>query len=160
MMNSNIKFSFVCLLLFLINSCRQIDVYEKNIAITNHSWKHNYTCNGKFIIKDTLAYYNVYVIIRHTDSYKYNNIWLNLGLQTPGEKMNFQKQNLALSDDANGWYGSGMDDIWEVRKLINDKPSRFRKIGEYQFSLQNIMRDNPLDGVMSAGLRVEKVASR
>jgi hypothetical protein len=50
-----------------------------------------------------------------------------------------------------------MDDIWEFRKLLNSKPMRFKKNGVYQFSLLNIMRDNPLAGVMSAGVRVEKV---
>jgi gliding motility-associated lipoprotein GldH len=159
-MKSNTRLITICVLLFLLNSCRQIDVYEKSIPISHHSWKHNYTCNGSFIINDTLAYYNVYIIIRHTDSYKYNNIWLNVGFQSPGDQMNFQKQNLTLSDDANGWYGSGMNDIWEVRKLLNDKPRRFRKNGEYHFLLENLMRDNPLDGVMSAGLRVEKVVAQ
>jgi gliding motility-associated lipoprotein GldH len=62
-----------------------------------------------------------------------------------------------LSDDAHGWYGSGMDDIWEFRKLLNSTPMRFKKNGLYHFSLLNIMRDNPLEGVMSAGVRVEKV---
>ena len=157
MMNSNTRLIAVCLMLFLLNSCRQIDVYEKNIPISHHSWRQNYACKGSFEISDTLAYYNIYIVLRHTDAYKYNNIWMNVGLQSPGDTMNYQKQNLVLSDDAHGWYGSGMDDIWEFRKLLNSKPMRFKKNGVYKFSLLNIMRDNPLEGVMSAGIRVEKV---
>lgn len=147
----------VFFLLLLLGNCRQIDVYEKSVPISHHSWRENYSCNGTFNIADTNSYYNIYVVIRHTDAYKYNNIWLNVGLQSPGDTMNFQKFNLTLSDDANGWYGSGMDDIWEVRKLLNSTPRKFKKSGVYKFSLFHIMRDNPLDAVMSAGLRVEKV---
>ena len=61
-----------------------------------------------------------------------------------------------LQDDAKGWEGTGMDDIWEVRKLINGQPRRFIKKGQYNFSISQAMRDNPLPGIMNVGLRVEK----
>jgi gliding motility-associated lipoprotein GldH len=70
--------------------------------------------------------------------------------------MFFQHINLTLANDASGWEGAGMDDIWEVRKLINGQPKRFMKMGEYQFNITQIMRDNPLPEIMSVGLRVQK----
>ncbi|MCP9750434.1 gliding motility lipoprotein GldH [Ferruginibacter sp. HRS2-29] len=98
----------------------------------------------------------IYIVLRHSDAYQYNNIWLNVGLQSPGDSMYTQKVDLSLGSDAAGWEGSGMGDIWEVRKLLNSKPSRFKRNGEYNFKIQQLMRDNPLANVMSAGLRVEK----
>lgn len=68
-----------------------------------------------------------------------------------------QKIDLSLGTDATGWEGSGMNDIWEVRKLLNDQPKRFRKKGVYQFSINQAMRDHPLRSVMSAGFRIEKI---
>ncbi len=136
--------------------CKQIDVFEKNTAIPNKQWKANYAAKGDFEIKDSLAYYELYVVLRHTDAYKYNNIWLNVGLQSPGDSLYFQKVNLSLGNDADGWFGSGMNDIWEVRKKLTDKPMRFKKAGTYNFSIFQVMRDNPLPEVMSAGLRVIK----
>ena len=94
--------------------------------------------------------------MRHTDAYKYNNIWLNIGLQPPGDSLITQKVNLTLGDDANGWEGTGMNDIWEVRKLLNGQPRRFKKAGNYYFTISQIMRDNPLEHIMNAGLRLEK----
>ena len=70
--------------------------------------------------------------------------------------MHFQHADLSLANDATGWEGSGMNDIWEVRKLLNGRPRRFVKAGEYRFSITQIMRDNPLPGIISAGLRVQK----
>ncbi len=144
-------------ILFTLFSCGQIEVFEKNTPIPNHAWKSNFPCSGTFIISDTSNYYNIYAVLRHTDAYKYNNIWVNVGLQPPGDSMSFQKINLSLGDDANGWQGSGMDDIWEVRKLLTEGPKKFRKVGLYHFSLYNIMRDDPLLYMISAGLRIEKV---
>lgn len=150
----------VCLIILLaaitlIVSCRQINVYEKNTVIPDYTWSQDFTVTGDFIISDTVTAYNIYLVLRHTDAYRYNNIWLNIGLQPPGESMQVQKVNLTLGDDANGWEGTGMNDIWEVRKLLNGEPRRFRQPGKYSFTISQIMRDNPLLHVMSAGLRVE-----
>jgi gliding motility-associated lipoprotein GldH len=146
--------------LFLMASCKQIDVYERNTVIPNYEWKTDFTASGNFIITDTISHYVIYLVLRHTDAYKYNNIWLNIGLQPPGDSLNKQKVDLSLGDDVNGWEGSGMNDIWEVRKILNGQPRRFRQAGTYHFSISQIMRDDPLNGIMSVGLRLEKKEPR
>lgn len=141
---------------FAVSSCKQIDVYEKNSSIPHFKWQDHLSVNGSFIINDTISLHNIFIVLRHTDAYPYNNIWLNIGLQAPGDSMRYQKVNLTLASDATGWEGSGMNDIWEVRKPINTQPRRFIRKGEYTFSIRHIMRDNPLPGIMSAGLRIQK----
>ena len=141
----------------LINSsCKQIDIFEKNTVIPNYEWKSNFIVSGSFNITDTISAYSIYLVLRHTDAYKYNNIWLNIGLQPPGDSLIKQKVDLKLGDDANGWEGNGMNDIWELRKLLNGAPRRFKKAGEYKFTIAQVMRDEPLLHVISAGLRIEK----
>ena len=141
----------------LINSsCKQIDIFEKNTVIPNYEWKSNFIVSGSFKITDTISAYSIYLVLRHTDAYKYNNIWLNIGLQPPGDSLIKQKVDLKLGDDANGWEGNGMNDIWELRKLLNGEPRRFKKAGEYKFTIAQVMRDEPLLNVISAGLRIEK----
>lgn len=150
------SFLLIITISLLAISCRQVDVYEKNTPVPHYKWQHNYIVNGSFIITDTASAYNIYVVLRHTDAYKYNNIWLNTGLQAPGDTMRFQKVNLILATDASGWEGTGMNDIWEIRKLLNERPLRFKKGGAYKFSINHIMRDDPLPDIMSAGMRVQK----
>lgn len=137
-------------------SCRQADLYEKHTVIPKYEWQANFKATGDFLITDTMSSYSIYLVLRHTDAYQYNNIWLNIGLQPPGDSMHMQRVNIVLGDDANGWEGSGMNDIWELRKLLNGKPQRFKQPGKYSFSISQVMRDNPLLHVMSVGLRVEK----
>lgn len=142
--------------LLLINSCKQTDVFEKNTVIPEYAWLSDFTATGNFLITDTASAYSIYLVLRHTDAYKYNNIWLSIGLQAPGDTLFKQKVDLKLGDDANGWEGAGMNDIWEVRKLLNGQPRRFKQGGKYYFSINQIMRDDPLLHIMSAGLRIEK----
>jgi gliding motility-associated lipoprotein GldH len=137
-------------------ACSHLDVFEKNTPIPAYKWMDSFAPTASFDITDTLARYNIYMVLRHTDYYKYSNIWLNLELKRPGDSAISQKIECTLADDKNGWEGTGINDIWEVRKLIS--PFRqFRKKGLYTFTLRQIMRDNPLSGIMSTGIRIEKV---
>lgn len=110
----------------------------------------------KFDISDTGSFYNIYVAIRHSDAYRYNNIWLNITTQSPNDTPRTQLLNISLADNTRGWLGSGMDDIFDRRARITEAPIRLRK-GTYTFKLQQAMREDPLGYVLSAGIRVEKV---
>ncbi len=138
-------------------SCARIDVFEKNVSIPQLSWQYDYQPVFDFTISDTTSSYNLYLVLRHTDAYRYNNIWLNIGIQLPADSMVYKRFDVALGSDANGWYGTGLDNIWEYRKLITNGPYQFKKAGDYKISLAQIMRENPLKNIMSIGVRVEKV---
>lgn len=158
MKKSKQYFYYLCSMfyvLFLI-SCSQVEVFEKNTIIPKQQWKSEFMAKGSVVIKDTSFFYNIYIVLRHTDAYKYNNIWLNIGLQPPGDSIHYQQTDLLLGDDANGWHGIGMNDIWEIRKLINAVPVRFKNPGTYYFAIGHVMRDDPLHHIMSVGLRIEK----
>ena len=110
-----------------------------------------------FEIKDTSGFYNISVVLRHTDAYRYNNIWLNItGTQGKDTLVKMPHLELPLGSDEKGWEGTGMDDIWEVRKPISNGPVQFKKKGVYHFTVSQIMRENPLANVMSVGVRVER----
>ena len=140
-----------------LNACTQLDVFEKNSPIPKNEWSYNLKPTFDFTINDTTASYNLFIVLRHTDAYRYNNIWLNVGTQSPKDTVRYQKFDLQLGNDAQGWEGTGMDNIWELRKMITNGPVKFNKAGTYHFSVAQIMRENPLPNVMSVGIRVEKV---
>ena len=120
-------------------------------------WYYNNRPAFSFAIKDTSAAYNIFLVLRHTDAYKYNNIWLSIGSQAPGDSMRYQNIDITLGTDAKGWEGHGMDDIFELRKNITRGPLPFKKPGTYTFSIAQIMRENPLKHILNVGIRVEKV---
>ena len=138
-------------------ACKTIDVFEKNVSIPQQQWDRSFQHVIVFNITDTAALYNIYVTLRHTHAYNYNNIWLNVNYQLPGDTLKQQRVDIPLADNNKGWLGTGMDDIYEVRRLITPQPYRFKNSGECTFTLEQIMRENPLKHVMNAGIRVEKV---
>jgi gliding motility-associated lipoprotein GldH len=146
---------FILLLATLI-SCNTIDVFEKSKPFHSHEWKGNDKPSFTFEIADTTSLYIISFVFRHTDAYNYNNIWVNITTVPPGDTATTQPLDLKLADNQNGWLGSGMDDIFEHRIKITRAPLRLKR-GKYNFTLQHIMREEPLQHVMNAGIRVEKI---
>ena len=146
------------LLIFIIASCfvscNKIGVFEKTVMIPSRGWYYDNKPSFTFNITDTTATYILYIVLRHTDSYNYNNLWLAVSLQAPGDTIRSQNININLGSDTKGWEGTGMDDIFEVRKNITPIP--FRKAGSYTFTIGQIMRENPLLHILNIGIRVEK----
>jgi gliding motility-associated lipoprotein GldH len=147
---------YILLLSLSMLACGTIDVFEKNVSIPNHEWSSTFQPEISFEISDTSSLYNIFVVLRHTNAYRYNNLWLNVYTQVPGDSLRKDRLDLRLATDDKGWLGSGMDDIFEHRVLITREPVSL-KPGKYTFRLQQIMREEPLQHVMNAGIRVEKV---
>ena len=146
----------------LFAACNKLDVFEKNVSIPHYKWQYNFQPGFDFTIDDTAAFYNLFIVLRHTDAYNKNNIWLNIGIWSPGDSaIKYQRVDLQLGNDANGWEGVGMDDIWEVRKPLTKEPKRFfGKQGLYHFKIAQIMRENQLTDIISVGVRVEKAKTK
>jgi len=136
-------------------SCNTIDLYEKTKAFPTHEWKSSEKPTFTFQVTDTTSLYDVFFVFRHTDAYNFNNLWVNITTIAPGDTARTQPLDLKLADNQNGWLGSGMDDIFEHRVKITATPIKLKQ-GKYSFTLQQIMREEPLQHVMNAGIRVEK----
>lgn len=141
-------------------SCHPVDLYERTTVIPGHSWKSSFKPSFDFTIQDTAAAYNVFLVLRHSDKYDFNNIYVNIGAKQPGtDSAQKVRYDLRLGSDAEGWLGTGMDDIYEHRILLTPKDQRFyfRKPGTYTFTVEQLMREDPLLHVLNVGIRIEKL---
>ena len=133
-------------------------MFERLEPVPGGQWKSSFIPGFTFNITDTTVAYNVYVTVRHTNDYAYNNIWLQSTLQLPGDTLLTQKLDVKLAG-ADGWLGVGMDDIFETRYKVTPRPQGFPKSGPVTFTLRQIMRQDPLPGVLQIGMRVEKAST-
>lgn len=158
----NVQFTkrIICLLTLascLLNSCTTVDLYEKTVAVPDHEWKSSYKPEFNFIISDTTALYQAYFVIRHTEKYNYNNIWVNYYYQPPADTLHKETREFQLATNDKGWLGTGMDDIYEHRIKLTPFADKVKRAGNYKFILENIMREDPLQHVLNVGIRIEKV---
>ena len=156
-MNALLKTAVLLLFCSLyLAACTNLGVFEKDVPLKKQQWPASYKPSFAFTITDTTAAYQIYLVLRHTDAYNFNNIWVKFTRTGPDTSYT-QQADLTLANNAQGWLGTGMDDIWEHRVPITQSPIRFRRSGKYEFTLEQIMRQDPLLHVLNAGLRVEKV---
>ena len=97
--------------------------------------------------------------MRHDEKYTFNNIYINLSAKQPGtDSIREVRYDLPLATNEKGWLGSGMDDIYEHRIPLTPPDQRFyfKKSGTYTFTIEQIMREDPLAHVLNVGLRIEK----
>ena len=154
------RYLLLGLLGWMLNSCTQLSLFERSYPIPGHRWESKFTPYFDCTIKDTASRYDVSLILRHRDLYRYNNIWLNITVTDPNQKTYSFVTEKQLGTNENGWLGSGMDDIYEHRisltqELVTQGIS-FRKPGRYRFQIKQIMREDPLEYVMNVGIRLEK----
>ncbi len=152
------KALFIFFISVVFTSCiydTSLGIYEKLVSFPTQQWNTANLPTFNFKISDTTSFYNIYILLRHTDAYAYNNIWLNVTAIAEGDTAKTQQLNLKLGDNKQ-WFGSSMDDIIEHRILITQNPVKLKK-GNYTFILQHIMRDDNLQDVLNAGIRIEKV---
>lgn len=139
----------------LLASCTHINLYEKVVAIPDFAWKSSYRPEFTFNIEDTTSLYQIYVVLRHNDRYNWNNIWINLYSEMPGDSIRKVQYELPLANKEQ-WLGSAMGDVYEHRILITPQPIIFKKPGTYKYIIEQDMREDPLQNVINVGLRVEK----
>jgi gliding motility-associated lipoprotein GldH len=146
-------FLFIGLMVFW--ACTSLNVFEKSVPFPNHVWSSTDTPSFHFNITDTNALYNLYVVFRHEDAYRYKNVWLHITVHDPDPTYSFNRE-FTLANSA-GWLGTAMDDIADHRLPFNAVPAKLKK-GEYSFTLEQIMREDPLQHVLNAGIRIVKIA--
>ena len=147
--------SIILLTSYILSSCTTIDLYEKSVTIPKHQWNSSFKPAFDFTIKDTSAPYNLFFVIRHNEQYNFNNIFVNLYVKGPGQDTAQKiQQDLVLATNEKGWLASGMDDIYEHRIQLGAEQNL--KAGNYTFTIEQIMREDPLANVLNVGLRIEK----
>ena len=154
----NISSFKILLAIFCIQlvSCEKINLYEKNVAIPGHQWQSSFRPQFEFEISDTVQPYHFFIVLRHNEKYNYNNIWVKLRIQPPSDTIHTEQLELTLANNEKGWLGSAMDDLYEHRVRVTPQEGFMLKKGLYKFTVEHIMRDDPLEHIMNVGLRIEK----
>lgn len=141
--------------MFLFSCQDSATVVDTNIELNKRNWSYTDKISVPVKIENADIPYNVYLNLRHTADYKYSNIFILIHITDPnGKKITERKEfKLALADGE--WLGSGSGNRYS-HQLKFKSNYKFPKKGTYIFELEQNMRDNPLNHVSDAGIRVEK----
>lgn len=153
-----IPFFWLICLLFL-SSCMTSNTYQKQVGIPNAQWAGDFIPEFVFEVHDTQAHYQPQFLLRHDDNYPFSNIWVKVFIQLPGDTVytdSFQTE-LMLADNEGFWLGEEQSVYWTHRiSLSSRKFEQFKRMGTYKVKLCQMMRQDPLEGVLNVGWRLDK----
>lgn len=93
---------------------------------------------------------NLVAVVRHTNAYEYNNIWVELTYWLP-DTMRVDTFDVRLADDIGHWYGSGVGVGYQrADTLLRQVPLREDK----SVLLRHIMRSDTLQNIEQVGIVV------
>lgn len=155
MYRSGSAFIITCCLLI---GCLPAPYYQKEIVIPQNAWTYAFKPSFTIDITDTMAAYQPYFMIRHTQAYPYSNLWVWVYIKSPGDRVEKkQRMNVVMAEPTGKWLGRGMGEIYEQRLPIKFADSvRFNKKGTYKITLEQNMRINPLPEVMNVGFMLKQ----
>jgi gliding motility-associated lipoprotein GldH len=146
---------FICLL--WLTACGNRHVYDHFEAIKDYQWGFKEAKQFVVPIANTTKKYNVFLNIRHTEDYAFNNLWIMFSQRSPDGKERAERRSLSLADPSSGrWFGSGNGEIYDDQFVIM-KNVTFTEAGSYTYNIRHVMRNDEIDGIMDIGLRVEEV---
>lgn len=160
------KVSDLLLLSFflIILSCDNTHVFDSYKSVPN-KWHKDSVASFSFTAPDTTNYYNLYVNIRNTNNYKYNNLYLIVALEASEGNTTVDTLQYKMAAPDGTLLGSGFSDVKENKLWYKGfkTPFRFKNLGNYNVEIQHAMRNNAevngieeLEGVTDIGFRVEQ----
>ncbi len=139
------------------DSNRVFDVYES----VPSTWHKDSVISFKINPPDSLNKYNLFVNLRNTSQYKFNNLFLIVEMVFPHGKTIKDTLEYKMVEPSGKLLGSGYGDVKE-NKLWYKEAVVFTEAGEYRVNIQHAMRENgkvngvvELEGITDIGFRIE-----
>lgn len=156
-----IKHNFLAICCFVVLSslfisCNKNILFSEYTKLPEEGWRTENKLKFEVEIKDNTVLNNVFLNVRHADSYPYSNLFVFLTTTYPNGKTSIDTLECVLANQKGEWQGDGAGDIWD-NKILLKKNVKFPQVGKYTFSFEQGMRVNPLPLIMDFGLTIEKV---
>jgi len=140
--------------LFLMSSCQQNTLFAGAVSL-NGNWPKESAAKFVVSVSDTLSLYDFYVNIRHTEKYRYSNLYLFMQTKFPNKTYTRDTLEIILANPEGKWMGKGWGKIKEDHVLLKSK-FRFPLKGKYEFMIWQGMRADTLQAIQSVGIDIEK----
>lgn len=159
--DSKLLFLLLCTVLFV--SCDSNRVFDEYKSVPN-SWHKDEVISFKVNPEDSISNYNLFVNLRNTNAYKYNNLFLIVEMVFPHGKTIKDTLEYKMAEPSGKLLGTGLTDTKENKLWYKglDEPFVFEESGEYIINIQHAMRENgkvngvtELEGITDIGFRIE-----
>jgi len=152
------KYPFFLLILG-ISACGPSYLFEDEKTIPNGEWSYRDTLDFKFTVTDTTALYNILVDFDYADTFPNQNIYVKFYTRFPDGKRLSKPLSFDFFDPIGNPAGKCSGGVCNAKIPIQEN-AFFEKAGEYTITLEQFGRRDPLPGMKTIGLSVEKAGKK
>lgn len=141
--------------------CETNEVYSKYNSLPGY-WDKDEIVEFKLENIDSLKSYNLFINIRNTNEFRYNNLFLITSMRFPHGKVVTDTLEYQMAYPDGTWLGTG--GAIKENKLWYRENIRFFEEGEYTLTVQHAMRNNAsvegvtkLEGITDVGVSMEEI---
>jgi len=155
----------LCVLCFgiIIVSCDSNRIFDQYQSVPNQ-WHKDSLIRFNTEVPDTTSTYNLFINLRNTNSYKYNNLFLIVEMSFPHGKIIKDTLEYKMAKPNGELLGIGLTSVKE-NKLWYKEGVVFNEKGVYKINIRHAMRENGkvngvvnLEGITDIGFRIEKLS--
>jgi gliding motility-associated lipoprotein GldH len=157
------RFFVFSFFLILIYSCDSKTIISMNKELPG-VWKKEEIVTFNLPELDSLKGYNLFINLRNTNDYKFNNIYLIVVMNSPYGRIVTDTLEYQMAKPDGTWLGNGIGNVKE-NKLWYKEHIFLNEKGPYTVSISQAMRNNGavsgvknLEGIIDVGLSVEKIS--
>ena len=143
----------LCVIFFVIvNSCDNSHyLLRENLYTENETWAVQDKIPFRFIVTDTVKIYKIGFNIRYTNTYSKQNMYVFLHTVFPNGMLSHDTLSIDLFDTDGKPFGRGKR-VLELQNYFSR--IRFPMTGEYTMVLEQAMRQDTLNGIISIGVYI------
>lgn len=156
-----VKASFVLWAVLFLVSCTSNDQISKNRSMPGY-WDKEEVVEFTIPPMDTLKNYDLFINIRNSNDYRFNNLFLIVSLEFPHGKTITDTLEYRMANPDGTWMGKGLGSIKD-NKLWYKEGVSFYENGEYKISIRQAVRNNgevdgvtQLEGITDVGFSIEE----
>lgn len=142
-------------LMSVLFSCDPGTVYSRFSSTGDGMWDWQDPRTFLVEIPDTTSMHNIYLQVRHTVEYPFQNLYMFVRVEGPAGQQLTDTVNMVIAAPDGTWKGKGVGRLKELR-LLYRKGTIFADPGTYTFTVEQGMRTQTLP-ITDVGLRIERI---
>lgn len=146
-------------LLFFLASCGPDYAYDTRKEFADTGWTNQDSLLAQFTIEDSLTIYNLHLQLEHDETFPYQNFYVQVHTQFPDGQRLSELVSLELANKGGVWLGECGSDRCELNIPIQ-QGAYFDQTGDYQLTIEQYSRRDPLPGILAIGFALEETPER
>ncbi len=146
-------------LLSFLTACGPNYVYESHLEVPDTGWTYQDSLVAQFTIEDSLTIYNLHLQLEHNEEFPFQNFYVQMHTQFPDGQRLSEMVSLELADKGGMWLGECGSGACTLDIPIQ-QGAYFNQIGEYQLTIEQYSRRDPLPGILSVHFALEETEDR